>query len=290
MRGAERAAIGERAALDLARDRGDHRDLQQFRRRQRRQDRGQPRRQHRLARTGRADHQQMMSAGGCDFERALGALLPLDVAQVELGRWRLPDLRLRSRQHLRALEVVGDLDQRIGCDDLDIGTGPGGFGTAGRRADQALLARIGPDRSRQHARNWRDRSVKSELAEHGETGQRIRRDCADRRHQAERDRQVVMAAFLRQVGRREIDGDAPRRQCQPRGDQCRSDPLAGLGHGLVGEADHMEGRQPRRDLHLHIDGAGFDSLKGYRRNPRNHAAPIPQPKLAELDEGSKNVT
>jgi hypothetical protein len=31
MRGAERAAIGERAALDLACDRGDHRDFQQFR-------------------------------------------------------------------------------------------------------------------------------------------------------------------------------------------------------------------------------------------------------------------
>ena len=39
---------------------------------------------------------------------------------------------------------------------------------------------------------------------------------ADRRHQAERDRQVVVAAFLRQVGGREIDGDAARRQRQAR--------------------------------------------------------------------------
>ena len=57
MRRAERAAIGERAALDLARDRGDHRDLEQFRRRQRRQDGRQPRGQHRLAGAGRSDHE-----------------------------------------------------------------------------------------------------------------------------------------------------------------------------------------------------------------------------------------
>jgi len=60
----ERPAIGQRAALDLAGNRGDHRDFEQLRRRQRRQNRRQPRRQHRLAGAGRADHQQIMAAGG----------------------------------------------------------------------------------------------------------------------------------------------------------------------------------------------------------------------------------
>jgi hypothetical protein len=81
-----------------------------------------------------------MTAGGCDFERALGALLALDVAEVELRRRRLPHLRLRARQYLCALEVVGDLDQRVGGDDLDVGACPGRFGAAGRRTDQALFA------------------------------------------------------------------------------------------------------------------------------------------------------
>jgi hypothetical protein len=53
MRGAERPAVGERAALDLAGDRGDHRDFEQLLG----QDGGEPRRQHRLARAGRADHE-----------------------------------------------------------------------------------------------------------------------------------------------------------------------------------------------------------------------------------------
>ena len=83
MRRAERPAVGERAFLDLARDRGDHRHFEQLGGRERRQDRGQARREHRLAGAGRADHQQIVPARRRDLERALGALLALDVVQVE---------------------------------------------------------------------------------------------------------------------------------------------------------------------------------------------------------------
>jgi hypothetical protein len=41
------------------------------------------------------------------------------------------------------------------------------------------------------------------------------RNGADRGHQAERDRQVVVAPLLGQIGGREIDGDAAGRQRQP---------------------------------------------------------------------------
>jgi hypothetical protein len=37
---------------------------------------------------------------------------------------------------------------------------------------------------------------------------------------------------------------------------------------------YCESRQAGRDLHLNIDGAGFDALKSYRGNPLNHAAPL----------------
>ena len=83
-----------------------------------------------------------------------------------------------------------------------------------------------------------------------------------------------MAAFLRQVGRREIDGDPPRRQRQPRGDQRRAHPLARLGHRLVGQANDRERRQTGRHLHLNVDRAGLDPLKGYGGNTLNHAALI----------------
>jgi hypothetical protein len=44
------------------------------------------------------------------------------------------------------------------------------------------------------------------------------RDGADRSHQSKRDRQIVVTAFFRQIGRREIGGDAAGRQSEPGGD------------------------------------------------------------------------
>ena len=64
--------------------------------------------------------------------------------------------------------------------DLDVRARSGRFRATGVRADQALLARIGPDRRRQHARDGSDRAVEPKFAEHGETGKRIGRNCADK--------------------------------------------------------------------------------------------------------------
>ena len=81
-----------------------------------------------------------------------------------------------------------------------------------------------------------------------------------------------MAAFLRQVGGREIDGDAARRQREAGGDQRGAHALLGLGHRLVGQADDVEGRQAGRDLDLHVDGAGLDALERHRGDALDHAA------------------
>ena len=277
MRAAERPPVGERAAFDLAGDRGDHRDFEQFGRRQRRQDRGQPRGQHRLAGARRADHQQVVAAGGGDFERALGALLALDVARGRAAR--LPTSRIfgcgRDSTCVPRKWLASWISERGATISIS-GLAQAASGAAGRRADQAFAARIGADRRRQHARDRRDRAVEAEFAEHGEARQRVGRDGADRRHQAERDRQVVVAAFLRQVGGREIDGDAARRQRQAGGDQRGAHPLARFGHRLVGQADDVEGRQARRDLHLDVDRAGLDALERHRRDALDHGPRRPR--------------
>ena len=48
-----------------------------------RQDARQPPRQHGLAGAGRADHQQVVPAGGGDLERAPRDTLPAQIAQIE---------------------------------------------------------------------------------------------------------------------------------------------------------------------------------------------------------------
>ena len=186
---------------------------------------------------------------------------PLMSARSSAGPFEFEDFRLRPRQHLGALEMIGELNERGRRDDLDFGARPGRFRPARRRAHQTLAARIGADRGRQHAGHRRNRSVEAELAQNGESRQRIVRDGADRGHQPERDRQIVVAALLGQIGGREIDGDAARRQSQPGGDQGRAHPLACLRNRLIGQPDNGEGRQPRRDLHLNVDGPHLDALE-----------------------------
>ncbi len=82
----------QRAVLDHACHGGDHRHFEQFGGRQRRQDRRQPRRQHRLAGARRSDHQEVVAAGRRDLERALGALLALDVGEIEQRALRVSAL------------------------------------------------------------------------------------------------------------------------------------------------------------------------------------------------------
>ncbi len=74
--------------------------------------------------------------------------------------------------------------------------------------------------------------------------------------------QVVMAAFLGQVGGGEVHRDALEGQRQADGGQRRTHPLAAFAHRLVGQPDN--GHQPVAaiaDMDLHIHLAGLDALE-----------------------------
>ncbi len=79
-----------------------------------------------------------------------------------------------------------------------------------------------------------------------------------------------MRALFRQVGGREIDGDAPGGKGKARGDQGGADPLFRLGNSLVGQADDVEGGQAGRDLDLNVDRAGLDALKRHGGDALDH--------------------
>jgi hypothetical protein len=55
--------------------------------------------------------EQIMAAGGGDLEGALGALLALDVLEIDERVGCLTHLRLGAGKHLRAAKMVGELDQ-----------------------------------------------------------------------------------------------------------------------------------------------------------------------------------
>jgi hypothetical protein len=139
------------------------------------------------------------------------------------------------------------------------------------------------------ARNRRHRAVETEFAQDREAGHRIVRNGADRRHQAKRDRQVVVTAFLGQIGGRKIDGDAAGREREARRDHRRAHALARLRYGLVRQADNGEGRQARRHLHLDIDRPNLDALERHRGDALDHVRPCLQARVAELAFSRKNI-
>ncbi len=87
-----------------------------------------------------------------------------------------------------------------------------------------------------------------------------------------------MAAFLQEIGRREIDGDALGRQRQTHGGEGGAHALAQFGDGLVGQTHDHEGGEARGDGHLGLDFERLDAQKGDGPDPRDQvlAAPLPE--------------
>ncbi len=276
MRRAERAGVGDGAIGQHAGERGNDGGLQHLLRRHRRQDGGQARRQHGLAGSGRAGHQQVVATGGGDLQRALRALLPAHVAQVgqRAGARQICPLA-RPRQALMALRMVHQLHQGGGGDDVQRLPSPGGLAAVGRRADDAALVFQRLHRRRQHTGNGRDGPVQRQLAHADEAAREIRRQHAHGGEQRQGDGQVVVRTFLRQVGRREVDGNALCRQRQPGGGKRGADALAAFGHRLVRQADDGEGGHAAADVHLHIHQCGIYAVEGHRGGARDHEHLLP---------------
>jgi len=207
------------------------------------------------------------------FESPLGRFLTLDVAKIGKIGLRRQNVRLRPRQRLHALEVIDERQQVRRRQDVDVFTGPRRFGTGGLRADEALAHRVRPDGGRQRAGNGANGTVERQLSDGCVGRNRVRRDGFHRRHHRQHDRKIEMAAFLRQIGRRQIDRDVLEGQAKPDSVQCVADALAAFSNGLVWQADDGERCSPRRDADLHLHGARFDTNKRERGNLAVHSAP-----------------
>jgi len=178
----------------------------------------------------------------------------------------LADARLRPVEHLRAGEMIGDLDQRLRRDDFDLRARPGASApqAKGRSAMPAPLAPIAAGSTRRRG----DRTVEPELAQHAEAGERVRgmrRSPSSGRARSA----VVMAAFLGQVGGARLTvmrraGSATRRRSEPR---ARA-PF--LRHRLVGQADDIEGRRPGATCTCTSHVRGLDALEGDSRDTLDH--------------------
>jgi hypothetical protein len=254
----------------------DHRGFEQFGGRQRRQQARQALGQHRLARTRRAAEEEVVTPGGGDLQRPLGVFLTFDVAQVEAGFRLQYRTGRRLAHHLRASEMVHQRDQRARREDGRIAR-PGRFRTAGFGTDEAKAPAARGDGGGQGPGHRHDTPVQGQLADRAPAVQAVRRDDAHGAHDGERDRQVVVAAFLGQVGGGEVHDDALARHGQAKARKRASNPLAAFADRLVAEADNDDGALAAGQLDLDVDAARFNPLKGDRNDPRDHAPPARSP-------------
>ncbi len=275
MRRAKGAGARDAAAFQCAGDARHHRHFQRFGGREFRQDAGQARRHQRFAGARRADHDQIVAAGRRDLDRALGGLLALDLSQVGAVHGVIGKAGLGRRQQRLAAQMVEQCQQIGGGDHFDI-AGPGRFPALRCGADQAQLPLRCVQRREQHARGSGDAAVQPQFADDNIVAERLGIEDAHRRQQSQRDRQIVMRAFLGQVGRREIDRDMLGRQRQAQRGDGAAHPLAALRHGLVGQADHDEFWEARRQLDLNFDGARFQPQIRGRRHDCDHVFPPDQ--------------
>jgi hypothetical protein len=98
--------------------------------------------------------------------------------------------------------VVDQGDKARDRQDLDLVLEPRGLGAARGRADQAQPALGRGHRRRQHARDPAHPAVERQLAQHQVLLHRVDRQHPHDNQEPQRDRQVEVAAFLGEVGRR----------------------------------------------------------------------------------------
>lgn len=204
-----------------------------------------------------------------NFDRAFRGFLALYIGKIGILRRSGGGRGIRGRDLLGALEVIDQRQQAVRRQHFDL-AGPGGFGPLRTGANQALPMGARMNGGGQHTRDRRDPAIKRELAQHPVFRNVVGGNDIHRNQQAECDWQVIMASLLGEIGGREIDGDAFWRQRQAECMQGGADPLAGLGHRLVGKADDRECGQSRRQLDLNIDVHDLDAGEGNGGNVRDH--------------------
>ena len=120
MRRAERALGHQPAAATLSGHAVDARHLDRLRPRQRRQDRGQAAREHRLAHAGRPREQQVVRAGGGDGQRLDDVGVAADVGEVEVAHGEREHVLVAvgRRRALAAAEDLGHLREAAGAEHV----------------------------------------------------------------------------------------------------------------------------------------------------------------------------
>jgi hypothetical protein len=265
--GAERRAGRARGPTTCA---GDPQDLDGLAFRERRQDRRDPPRRHRLARAGRPDEQQVVSAGRRDLQRAPQDRLSSQVAQIgELRPIRREEHRLGRRRLLLPSDQLELAQVRDGNDSRS--TRQRGLGRVlGRHGEGPGSDSLRCLRHREGARDRANRSVERELARQRQALELLGGELLRGAEQRRRYSEVEAGAALPQVGGRKARGDPLLGKLELRVLECGPHPLARLPNRGVGKSHQGKGGEPAPHIDLDLNWPGLDAEQGEGLGGREH--------------------
>ena len=242
--------------------------------------------QHRLARPGRAHHEEVVPPRRRDLEGVAAQALPPHIGQVG-NHWRHGS-RARRREgwpRVPGAQETRQLGQRchaVGGVPPDQGRLTG----VAQGHDQPVRCRrIG---QRDHAGHVAQRAVQAELAAEGQPLGAGRRELPRRHQDAHGDGQVEPGARFAHARWCKVDGDPPQRPREPAREQGCTHPVARLAHGGVGEPDDGEPGQPVGDMDLDRDRTADRAGQRGGSNGGEHAEER-SPLLRKEDRGLRRL-
>ena len=140
------------------------------------------------------------------------------------------------------------------------------FARIGGGENQAAPGAPRRDRAGDRSSHGLDGAVEGKLPEHLGRGERLDRKLSRRGQDPERDGEVEPAAFLRQLGRPEIDDDAAVRVAEVRCKEGGPDPVLALPHGRGRKTDQGGSRQPSAQVDFDVDGKRVEPEQRPRAN------------------------
>jgi hypothetical protein len=217
-----------------------------------------------------------VAPGNRDLERAPRDTLPDDVSQIRRvgGHDRREDRWLGNGKAAHPRQVCDGVAQARGGMHRDAAH-RGRLVDVGVRHDrrgEPAVTRRGHQRHR--ARHRAEATVERHLTDQRHLGEPRRVELTRGGEDADRHREVVAGALLREVGRGQVDRDATRRQLEAAVAQGAAHALARLEHRAAGQSHDREPGEPERDVHLHAHrlAAHADDRGAHRLRQHGHTA------------------
>ena len=265
-----------RQLLDaVAQEALDPGDLDRLLATQRRQDRGEPVREHRLAGPRGAAEQDAVSARRRDHHRPDRVPLPADLAEIHVtpvghrsspagaGRARRR-IGVSSVQHAHGAREPLDRERLDSLDQLSLA----GCAACEHQSAQARTSRR--MRHRERALGGAHAAVERQLAEQGVAAKSLRSQLPARREHSAGQGEIETRPLLAHISGREVCRYAPRGKLKAGVEDRRAHALARLADCGIGEAHDREAGQPRTDVDLHGDVSGLQPLDREGVCPRQH--------------------